>query len=122
MAKNKDVEIEADEILADIENRLDCECMIWDEIVPIARTSTGIPGFNPIMGGGYPHGRVVEIYSRENIGKTSLALEGCSEVQKQFLAAKEAGLPLLSPDCPDGVGRAAFIDILPDIIAVANFQ
>ena len=33
--------------------------------------------------GGYPRGRVVEIYGPESSGKTTLALHGVAEVQKQ---------------------------------------
>lgn len=34
------------------------------------------------LGGGYPKGRVVEIYGPESSGKTTLALHALSEVQK----------------------------------------
>lgn len=34
------------------------------------------------MGGGYPKGRVVEIYGPESSGKTTLALHALAEVQK----------------------------------------
>lgn len=34
------------------------------------------------LGGGYPRGRVVEIYGPESSGKTTLALHALAEVQK----------------------------------------
>ena len=44
------------------------------------------------LGGGYPKGRVVEIYGPESSGKTTLALHAVAEIQR-------AG------------GRAAFVDV-----------
>jgi len=44
------------------------------------------------LGGGYPKGRVVEIYGPESSGKTTLALHAVAEVQKEG-------------------GSAAFIDV-----------
>lgn len=54
---------------------------------------TGSLMLDHILGvGGYPRGRVVEIYGPESSGKTTLALHAIAEVQKQK-------------------GRAAFIDV-----------
>lgn len=36
-----------------------------------------------ILGGGYPEGRVIEIYGPESSGKTTLALQAIAEVQKR---------------------------------------
>ena len=45
--------------------------------------SSGSPSLDLAMGiGGYPRGRVVEIYGPESSGKTTLALHGVAEVQK----------------------------------------
>ena len=35
------------------------------------------------LGGGYPKGRIIEIYGPESSGKTSLALHAIAEIQKQ---------------------------------------
>lgn len=45
---------------------------------------TGSVGLNAALGvGGYPRGRVVEIYGPESSGKTTLAIHAIAEVQKQ---------------------------------------
>jgi recombination protein RecA len=46
--------------------------------------SSGSPGIDIALGiGGYPRGRVVEIYGPESSGKTTLALHAVAESQKQ---------------------------------------
>ena len=63
-----------------------------DHIDEIAVIPTGSIGLNAALGvGGFPRGRVIEIYGPESSGKTTLALHAIAECQK-------AG------------GRAAFID------------
>jgi len=53
------------------------------EIKKIPVTSTGIISLNNILGiGGYPVGKVIEIYGPESSGKTTLALEAANKVQK----------------------------------------
>ena len=47
------------------------------------------------LGGGYPRGRIIEIYGPESSGKTTLALHAIAEIQKQG-------------------GQAAFIDAEQD--------
>ena len=45
--------------------------------------STGSIGIDAILGvGGYPKGRVIEIYGPESSGKTTLTLHAIAEVQK----------------------------------------
>lgn len=57
----------------------------------IPRFSSGSLSLDIALGGGIPHGRIIEIYGPESSGKTTLSLHAIAEVQK-------AG------------GRAAFID------------
>ncbi|MDR2770198.1 MAG: recombinase RecA [Rickettsiales bacterium] len=50
----------------------------------IESISTGSLGLDIALGiGGYPRGRIVEIYGPESSGKTTLALHACAEVQKK---------------------------------------
>lgn len=44
--------------------------------------STGLLSLDLISGGGYPKGRIIEIYGPEASGKSTLALMGCAEAQK----------------------------------------
>jgi recombination protein RecA len=54
------------------------------EAAPIAVIPSGSIGLDLALGvGGYPRGRVVEIFGPESSGKTTLALHAIAEVQKQ---------------------------------------
>jgi recombination protein RecA len=58
------------------------------EVAPIAVFSSGSVGLDLALGvGGYPRGRVIEIFGPESSGKTTLALHAIAEVQKQGGAA-----------------------------------
>jgi recombination protein RecA len=55
-----------------------------EAIVPIAVISTGSISFDSALGvGGFPRGRVVEIFGPESSGKTTVALQVIAEAQKQ---------------------------------------
>ncbi len=45
--------------------------------------SSGSLGIDQAMGGGYPKGRIVEIYGPESSGKTTLTLQAIAECQKE---------------------------------------
>ncbi len=54
-----------------------------DSIMEIGVIPTGSIGLNKALGvGGYPRGRVVEIYGPESSGKTTLAIHAIAEAQK----------------------------------------
>lgn len=54
-----------------------------DKIDEIAVVSTGSIALNAALGvGGYPRGRVIEIYGPESSGKTTLAIHAIAEAQK----------------------------------------
>ncbi len=58
---------------------------LGDKVVEdIDSIPTGSVGLDTILGvGGYPRGRVVEIYGPESSGKTTLSIHAIAEVQKQ---------------------------------------
>lgn len=54
-----------------------------DHVEEIAVIPTGSIGLNAALGvGGYPRGRVIEIYGPESSGKTTLAIHAIAEAQK----------------------------------------
>ena len=55
-----------------------------DKVEDVPVISTGSVGLNLALGvGGYPRGRIIEIYGPESSGKTTLAIHAMAEVQKQ---------------------------------------
>lgn len=57
------------------------------ESIPMERIPTGSIGLTAITGGGYPRGRIIEIYGPESSGKTTLAIHAIAEMQKAGGAA-----------------------------------
>lgn len=63
------------------------------EVIPgIERVHSGSLALDEAIGGGYPKGRIVEIYGPASSGKTTLTLHAIAEIQKEG-------------------GKAAFIDV-----------
>ncbi len=91
--KDKDKALE--QVLADIEKQFGKGAIMKlgeDSHMEIDVTSSGSLTLDIALGvGGYPKGRIVEIYGPESSGKTTFALQAIAEVQKEG-------------------GRAAFID------------
>ena len=55
-----------------------------DKVENVSVISSGSLGLNLALGvGGYPRGRVIEIYGPESSGKTTLAIHAIAEAQKQ---------------------------------------
>lgn len=91
--KEKDKALE--QVLADIEKQFGKGAIMKlgeDAHMEIDTTSSGCLSLDIALGvGGYPKGRIIEIYGPESSGKTTFALQAIAEVQKTG-------------------GRAAFID------------
>ncbi|HUQ49610.1 MAG TPA: recombinase RecA [Terriglobales bacterium] len=70
------------------------------EVVPISVISTGSISFDAALGaGGFPRGRVVEVFGPESSGKTTIALQVVAEAQKMgglaaFVDAEHAMDPI----------------------------
>ena len=70
----------------------------------VSMISTGSLTLDAATGGGYPRGRVVEIYGPESSGKTTLALHAIAQVQKEggtaaFIDAEHALDPSYAAGC-----------------------
>ena len=91
--KDKDKALE--QVLADIQKQFGDGAIMklgTEEHIEIDTTGSGSLTLDIALGvGGYPRGRIVEIYGPESSGKTTIALQAIAEVQR-------------------GGGRAAFID------------
>ncbi len=62
--------------------------MIMDEdssLPEVERISSGIPVMDKIMGGGWPKGRIIEVYGPESSGKTTVCLTAIASAQKEGL-------------------------------------
>lgn len=53
-----------------------------NEVADLPRVSSGSVSVDEALGGGYPWGRIVEIYGPESSGKTTITLEAIAQVQK----------------------------------------
>ena len=54
------------------------------EVAPVAVVPSGSVGLDRALGvGGYPRGRVIEVFGNESSGKTTLALHAIAQVQAQ---------------------------------------
>ena len=91
--KDKDKALE--QVLQDIERQFGKGAIMKlgsSEHMEVEATSSGSLALDVALGvGGYPKGRIIEIYGPESSGKTTFALQAIAEVQKEG-------------------GRAAFID------------
>lgn len=54
------------------------------DTVSIKRFSSSVPSLDEALGGGWPFGRLVELYGSESCGKTTLCLHAIAQFQKDF--------------------------------------
>src|SRR5256885_9383628 len=81
------------------------------EVLPIAVISTGSISFDAALGaGGFPRGRVVEIFGPEPSGKTTLALQEVGGAEKpgrlaSFVGAEPREVPIIAKTLCAAVGN-----------------
>ena len=76
-----------------------------DKALDLTRISSGVFPIDEIIGGGYPLGRIIELYGPESSGKTTIALKAIASFQKAghicaFIDAEHA----LDPDYAVALG------------------
>lgn len=72
-------------IVGDLQKKYGKESITYlgnNEVVAIPRFSSCSVGLDDAMGGGYPRGRIVEIYGLESTGKSTLCYHAIAEEQK----------------------------------------
>ena len=88
-----------------------------DQKIDVELFSSGSLSLDLALGGGYPKGRIIEIYGPESSGKTTLALHAIAEIQKQggqaaFIDAEHALDPAYAKKI--GVDTANLLISQPD--------
>jgi recombination protein RecA len=94
--------------LESIESQLKVKFRSADDIPEFGRLTTGIPSLDYILDGGYPVGRIIELFGPEETGKTTILYEA-------IVSACKAGLPTLFVDGERSFDKARFKRLgLPD--------
>lgn len=78
------MKISVDQAVKELEKKFDKGIVInfEDSRKDVTVFSSGSLTLNKALGGGYPIGRIIEIYGAESSGKTTLAIHACVEMQK----------------------------------------
>lgn len=85
----------------------------------IERNRTGSLGLDIATGGGWPKGRIIEIYGPESSGKTTICLHAIAEVQKEggvaaMIDAEHAFDPIYAECLGVDLGKESFVFSQPD--------
>lgn len=106
--KEKPTDLDLEETLKDIRGRFgEDSIMVLDgkPNVGVDAISTGSIGLDHAIGvGGFPRGRIVEIYGHESSGKTTLALHTVAEAQKTGVCAFVDAEHALDPQYAKRIG------------------
>src|SRR6202167_1258373 len=81
--RGKAIELAVSQIEKQVGERSNMRLGSKEAVVPIAVISTGAISFDAALGvGGFPRGRVVEVFGPESSGKTTITLQVIAEAQK----------------------------------------
>ena len=103
-----------------VKKKYGSEAMIdTDNPVDIQKISSGSIGLDIALGGGYPCGRIIEIYGPESSGKTTLAIHAMVEAQSSggivgFIDAEHAMDLSYAKDLGLNTGKKKFTMTQPD--------
>lgn len=73
------------DVLKQLENQKNTSFQVMDGSVDLSipRRSSGILSVDLVTGGGYPYGRIIEVYGAPSGGKSTATLQAIAETQKQ---------------------------------------
>ena len=117
--KDKDKVLE--QVLADIEKQFGKGAIMRlgnEEHIEIDTTSSGSLSLDIALGvGGFPVGRIIEIFGPESSGKTTIALQAIAEVQKKggraaFIDAEHALDPVYAKNLGVNINNLLLIQLL----------
>ena len=113
--------ISLDEVVANCEKRFGKGVVmnLEEGLEDIEYISSGSLGLDIALGGGYPKGRIIEIYGPESSGKTTLAIHAMVEAQKAggvvgFIDAEHAFDPTYAQALGVDLSKKKFLMSQPD--------
>lgn len=108
-------------VIADIEKKFGKGTLVnfEDKQENIKRIKSGSISLDIALGGGYPVGRIIEIYGPESSGKSTLALHAVAEVQRNggaaaYIDAEHAFDPIYAEKLGVNLSKNCFLFNQPD--------
>lgn len=108
-------------VIADIEKKFGKGALVnfEDKQENIKRIKSGSISLDIALGGGYPVGRIIEIYGPESSGKSTLALHAVAEVQRNggtaaYIDAEHAFDPIYAEKLGVNLSKTCFLFNQPD--------
>ena len=108
-------------VISDIEKKFGKGVLVnfEDKQENIKRVKSGSISLDMALGGGYPVGRIIEIYGPESSGKSTLALHAIAEVQKEggaaaYIDAEHAFDPIYAEKLGVDLSKNCFLFNQPD--------
>lgn len=114
MAKKKMNNPTIEQFLKEMEEKFGPRALyeFGDDVAPVESIPTGILSLDLITGvGGWPRGRIIEIYGQEGSGKTAIALTAIAEAQRRAGQKPRRTYDASGAEIRPLTGRCGFIDV-----------